>query len=76
MGLKDELAELNIAASNNRLESIMQMLNTEDRAELVELLEDDSYTARQIAAVLCNRGPRFKISERTIQRYRQQQRGF
>lgn len=71
MSLKDEVAALNIVGGGNRVDNILEMLTKEERAELLEMLDNPIYTGRAIAKALSARGPSYSVSERTIQRYRQ-----
>lgn len=71
MSLKDEVAALNIVGGGNRVENIIAMLDAEERKELIEMLDNHIYTGRAISRALSARGPAFAVSERTIQRYRQ-----
>lgn len=69
--LMDEVAAINITSGSSSIDNILRMLDEEDRDDLLNMIVDPLYTGRVISKALTNMGPRFAVSERTVQRYRQ-----
>lgn len=80
MGLRERVAELNIIGDRSRVETVLGMLDDDDRIFLEEMLNTQirkgkyKYPARAVALALSSLGSEFEVGERTIQRYRQDNR--
>lgn len=69
--LMEEVAAINISSGKSAIDNILNMLDEEDKAFLLDMLVDPTYSGRTISKALTGMGPRFTVSERTVQRYRQ-----
>lgn len=76
MSIREEIENLTIyGGGTSKVDNILAMLDDDERTELQELLADKRYTSRVIAKALSQRGGEYIVSERTVQRYRQDLRG-